>query len=128
MKLMEGKVIHFDFNKGKRIDNDPLSSTEELRKEEEPEKEKNLVVRFAKFLISEKAKKIMNLPATRDSYAQAEIDLKKWSVREMISWLEESEEEDWQTKPSLCRAMIEALKIKARNFKKEEWELEEPLP
>lgn len=112
-----GEVINFDFKNKKIIEKQNLQPeinvvTEKGTKEQ--------YVRFAKFLISDKAKKIMNLPVTRTSYAEIEKTIEGYSIQEMVGWLENSREEDWQKKPSFFRAIIERMKILARNPKN--WE------
>lgn len=114
-----GEIINFDFNKNKKIEtsvNEEVSNTEWWK---ENEKQPLLFIKFAKFLISEDAKKIKNLPTTPEAFSQSQQIVKDYTTKQLMDWFNNSNEQDWQVKPSFFRAIIEELK--SRTYDKNQW-------
>ncbi len=116
-----GEIIKFDFNNNKRVETDKkqnLSNT--LDKWWEKDNQTPILFRkFFKFLTSEQPKKIRNLTPTPEALYQARQIVKDYTTKELMGWMENSNEKDWQAKPSFFNAMLEELKIRA--YDKNQW-------
>lgn len=111
-----GEIKKFDFNK------DRGEKPEDKKDEKwwkDKEKQPLLFVKFAKFLISENATKIKNLKITPEAFSQAKQTVKNYTTDELVAWLYNTNETDWQVKPSFFTAIIEELKTRIDD--KDQW-------
>jgi hypothetical protein len=109
-----GEVIHFDFNKNRRIPDkeETKEPKENIVYPEEIKKEGDFWLKFIRFIISDKGKKLTNLPVKLEAFSQAQKTVKNYTNEELLGWLENYNENDWETKPSFFRAVYEELKIR----------------
>ncbi len=116
-----GEIIKFDFNKNIREESGKKENTSNTQ-DKWWEKDKQTPILFGKFfrfLTSGEPKKIRNLKPTPEALLQARQIVKNYTTIELMGWMENSNEKDWQIKPSFFNAILEELKIRA--YDKNQW-------
>ncbi|PIY97134.1 MAG: hypothetical protein COY66_01105 [Candidatus Kerfeldbacteria bacterium CG_4_10_14_0_8_um_filter_42_10] len=113
-----GEIIHFDF-KNQRIiepEKEPESVRESADEIENDGDDKKHTLDFLLFLASGKAKKLMQLAVSPTTLGQSQETVKGYKTSELITWLNNSTENQWKLKAAFYQAIFGELK--ARLIKK----------
>ncbi|HAT74040.1 MAG: hypothetical protein US30_C0008G0048 [Candidatus Moranbacteria bacterium GW2011_GWF2_36_839] len=106
---MTEKIIHFDFNSGKKIEKPELresvinrnidNTRHEVKNEDISPKERGDA-------LTSKIEKIYKLKTDPGKVKQCEEEvIKDWDANQLLDWLERSTELDWNRKPALYNAI-----------------------
>lgn len=104
-------MIYFDF-KNKKVVEEKLES-ESVKEKEVDEKMSGKTghyAEFIQFLISGSAKKLMSLRVSPTSLHQYCELVKSYDTKDLIGWLEKTNENDWEKKASFFQAIFGELK------------------
>lgn len=117
-----GEKINFDFNKGKKIEENHRQEESRERLAEFSDEQRARIkekaqpfLDFVRFVISEKGKKLKNLEISKFSYDEAKDKTKDYSNEELIGWLTNSGVEEWQKKPSFFHAIYDEMAARLPN-------------
>jgi len=115
-----GEVLHVDFGKRKKIENNQPKEEEpagELESKEELGKDTTSInLNFLQFSLSEDAKKLMRLTVSPSSLQKSREIVKNYETSELFEWLEGTNKNDWEKKAAFFQAIF--IELKSRIIKK----------